>query len=118
MEFLGYTRPSGPAGIRNYVMVLPLVRCANELAWTIAEGVDSVVPLMHNHACLRLGEDNERAKKTFIGLGPATTKGYIKKALDLDHQLIAVSDNKYTVEDDMGFYEIVCGRNAGLSVLV
>ena len=69
MEFLGYTRPSGPAGIRNYVMVLPLVRCANELAWTIAEGVDSVVPLMHNHACLRLGEDNERAKKTFIGLG-------------------------------------------------
>jgi len=69
MEFLGYTRPTGPAGIRNYVMVLPLVRCANELAWTIAEGVEGVVPLMHNHACLRLGEDNERAKKTFIGLG-------------------------------------------------
>ena len=69
MEFLGYTRPKGPAGTRNYVMVLPLVRCANELAWTIAAGVEGAVPLLHNHACLRLGEDNERAKRTFINLG-------------------------------------------------
>ena len=69
MEFLGYTRPKGPAGIRNYVVVIPPVRCSNELAWTIADGVNGVVPILHNHACARLGPDNERAKKTFVGLG-------------------------------------------------
>ena len=69
MEFLGYTRPSGPAGIRNYVVVLPPVRCSNELAWTIAEGVNGTVPLLHNHACSRLGPDIERAKATLTGLG-------------------------------------------------
>ena len=69
MEFMGYPRPVGPAGIRNYVIVVPPVRCSNELAWTIAEGVHGVVPILHNHACARLGPDNERAKKTFIGLG-------------------------------------------------
>lgn len=51
---------------------------------------------------------------TYIGLGPATSKGYIKKALDLDHQLIAVSDNKYPRPDDDDFYQIVCGRNASM----
>ncbi|MFW6056717.1 MAG: UxaA family hydrolase, partial [Chloroflexota bacterium] len=69
MEFLGYTRPDGSAGIRNYVVVIPPVRCSNELAWTIAEGVNGVVPLLHNHACARIGPDVERAKKTLIGLG-------------------------------------------------
>ena len=69
MEFQGYTRPSGPAGIRNYVVVIPPVRCSNKLAWTIAEGVGGVVPILHNHACARLGPDNVRAKKTLVGLG-------------------------------------------------
>jgi len=69
MEFLGYPRPDGSVGIRNYVVVIPPVRCSNELAWTIAEGVNGVVPLLHNHACARVGPDVERAKQTLVGLG-------------------------------------------------
>jgi altronate dehydratase large subunit len=69
MEFLGYTRPDGSAGIRNYVLVIPPVRCSNELAWTIAEGVSGAVPLLHNHSCARIGPDVERARRTLAGLG-------------------------------------------------
>ena len=49
---------------------------------------------------------------TYVGLGPASSKGYINKALKMKHRLIAVSDNKYVNEGDAGFYEVVCGRNA------
>ncbi len=69
MYFQGYERPNGTAGIRNYVVVLPATSCANELACAIAEGAAGAVPLLHNHGCLRLQPDNERAYRTLVGLG-------------------------------------------------
>ena len=32
MEFMGYPRPDGSAGARNYIAVIPAVQCANEMA--------------------------------------------------------------------------------------
>ena len=69
MEFLGYERPNGTAGIRNYVAVIPATSCANELACAIADGAAGAVPILHNHGCLRLQPDNERAHRTLVGLG-------------------------------------------------
>jgi len=69
MEFLGYDRPNGTAGIRNYVAIIPATSCANELACAIADGAAGSVPLLHNHGCLRLQPDNERAHRTLVGLG-------------------------------------------------
>ncbi len=69
MEFSGYERPNGQAGIRNYVCIIPVTCCANELACAIAEGAAGSVPLLHNYGCLRLKPDNERAQRTLIGLG-------------------------------------------------
>jgi altronate dehydratase large subunit len=68
-EFLGYERPNGQAGIRNYVCILPTVSCANEMACSIADGAAGSVPLLHNHGCLRLKPDNDRARRTLVGLG-------------------------------------------------
>jgi len=68
-EFLGYERPNGRAGIRNYVCILPSVSCANEMACAIADGAAGAVPLLHNYACMRLKPDNERAYRTLVGLG-------------------------------------------------
>ena len=31
MDFMGYVRPDGKAGSRNYVAVIPSVVCANEV---------------------------------------------------------------------------------------
>lgn len=69
MHFNGYKREKGPAGIRNHVVVLPTIGCINELASEIASKVKEAVPLLHNHACIRLGPDLLRAKRTLIGIG-------------------------------------------------
>ena len=69
MEFLGYERSNGQAGIRNYVCILPTTSCANEMACAIADGAAGAVPLLHNYGCLRLKPDNDRAHRTLVGLG-------------------------------------------------
>jgi len=71
MEFLGYERPNGTVGVRNYLAVIPAGRCANELAARIADelGGDGVVALLHNHDCIYLKPDRERALRALIGLG-------------------------------------------------
>lgn len=48
----------------------------------------------------------------FVSLGPSSSKGYIRKALELGHELIACSDNRYVLPGDLSFYEVLCGRNA------
>ncbi len=69
MEFLGYERPGGRAGIRNYVSILPVTSCSNELASMIADGAAGSVPILHNYGCMRLKPDNDRAHRTLAGLG-------------------------------------------------
>lgn len=43
MEFMGYVRPDGKVGARNYVAVIPSVTCANDVANAI--GVEFVKTL-------------------------------------------------------------------------
>ncbi len=69
MEFQGYARPDGSVGIRNYGVVIPGGRCANELATRIADGVPGVVALVHNQPCIHLKSDNQMALRALIGLG-------------------------------------------------
>jgi len=69
MEFLGYERPGGRAGIRNYVSIIPVTSCSNELACAVADGAAGSVPILHNYACMRLKPDNDRAHRTLAGLG-------------------------------------------------
>jgi len=69
MNFLGYARKDGSVGTRNLVVVLPTIGCANEIADRIARTVPGVIALTHNHACIRLGNDAVRARRTLTGLG-------------------------------------------------
>lgn len=69
MDFMGYIRPDGSVGVRNHVVVLPTIGCVNEMANRISNQVKNSIPLLHNNACIRLGEDALRAKKTLIGIG-------------------------------------------------
>ncbi len=70
MEFMGYPRPDGSAGARNYVAVIPAVQCGNELADRIATEVGgNVVALTHNAACVNIPSDKEMVHRTLVGLG-------------------------------------------------
>jgi altronate dehydratase large subunit len=69
MEFLGYERPDGSAGVRNHVAVISSGRCANEMATVIADAVPGATPIIHTHPCVRLKDDNDRALRVLAGLG-------------------------------------------------
>lgn len=69
MHFLGYERPDGSVGIRNQVVIIPSVCCANEMAARIAEQVPGAKPIFNNHSCSRLKPDNDMALRALTGLG-------------------------------------------------
>ncbi len=67
--FLGYRRPSGKAGTRNYIGILTSVNCSGSVARFIAEAaeksglldaypnVDGIVPIVHGTGCGMSGKD-------------------------------------------------------------
>jgi len=70
MRFMGYPRPDGSAGARNFVAVIPAVQCGNDMADHIASDAgDGVVALTHNAACVNIPSDKEMVHRTLVGLG-------------------------------------------------
>jgi altronate dehydratase large subunit len=67
--FMGYRRPGGRVGTRNYVGVLSTVVCANEVARGIAAQVKGAVAFSHQQGCCQTPPDLERVTKALIGLG-------------------------------------------------
>jgi altronate dehydratase large subunit len=66
MEFNGYVREDGKVGIRNYVLVVASVGCANTVVDKIAAQTGAS-PITHQQGCLQLGVDLELTKRTLIG---------------------------------------------------
>jgi altronate dehydratase large subunit len=54
---MGYERADGSFGIRNHVIVIPSVVCANGVVEAIAREVPGAVPLVHGHGCGRGATD-------------------------------------------------------------
>lgn len=66
-SFPGFARDNGPAGIRNHVLVLPTVACANGVVRSIGMAMDEVVPLEHGYGCGRAGQDHRRTSRVLTG---------------------------------------------------
>ena len=66
MPFYGYPREDGTYGVRNYLIVMSSVVCANGVVEEITRQVPGVVPITHAHGCGRTGEITMR---TLSGLG-------------------------------------------------
>src|SRR5699024_4518938 len=62
----GYRRADGSVGIRNHVLVIPSVFCANSVCKRIAENVEGAVSVEHQHGCGQIGIDKEQTKQTFV----------------------------------------------------
>jgi len=69
MGFMGYRRPDGSSGIRNYVAVISSVSCANGTVNAIARAVPKVKPITHTEGCGRGPADVIMATRTLVGLG-------------------------------------------------
>ena len=76
-KFLGYPRPGGRAGTRNYLAIIPTVFCANEVAAGIAKKFKRAKPLLHHQGCGQLKPDVDRVTQTLISLGTNPNVGAV-----------------------------------------
>ena len=65
--FQGYRRANGTVGVRNHVLVLPSVMCANHVVELIGRKVPEVVTVQHPTGCAQVGADFEQTKRTMAG---------------------------------------------------
>lgn len=69
MEFKGYRRPDGKAGIRNHVLLIPSVVCANRVARGISQQVVGTNWIEHQHGCTQLGADADLTAHVLVSHG-------------------------------------------------
>jgi len=69
MSFLGYQRPDGQVGVRNYVGVISTVGCANDVAVWIAQQIKGTALFIHPAGCGQLQPDLEIATRTLASIG-------------------------------------------------
>jgi len=67
MIFAGYRRRNGTVGVRNHVLVLPSVMCANHVVDRIGRQVPEVITIAHPTGCSQVGADFEQTKRTLAG---------------------------------------------------
>jgi altronate dehydratase large subunit len=65
--FQGYRRRNGTVGVRNHVLVLPSVMCANHIVDRIGRALPEVVTVNHPTGCSQVGADFEQTKRTMAG---------------------------------------------------
>ena len=69
MEFQGYHRADGKAGLRNHVLVIPSVVCSQGAAEAITRNLKGAVYLPNVFGCAQVGADREQTKRTLVGFG-------------------------------------------------
>lgn len=64
----GYRRPDGRFGVRNYVLVLSSVGCANHVVDLIAKDIPDAVPLRNAKGCGQLGRSAQMMSRCLVNL--------------------------------------------------
>lgn len=117
MKIKAYKRPDGKYGIRNKVLILPSVGCANETARLISQQVNGSISINNRKGCGQIGTGIEIMRRTLIGLsvnpniygtilvglGCETTKPYelceeIKKISNKPIEVITIQDEGGTLK--------------------
>jgi altronate dehydratase large subunit len=65
--FWGYPRVDGSAGIRNLLLVVPSVICANTVAQRVASLIPGAVAIPHPHGCAQVGDDVTLTERVLAG---------------------------------------------------
>lgn len=68
MKINAFKRPDGRYGIRNKILILPSVACANETARLIASQVEGAISIPNPKGCGQIGTGIEIMRRTLIGL--------------------------------------------------
>jgi altronate dehydratase large subunit len=61
--FMGYRRQDGRAGVRNHVLVLATVGCANAVVDYVGRQLPEVVAISHVYGCSQIGDDLSQTRR-------------------------------------------------------
>lgn len=73
----GFRRDNGKFGIRNHLLIMPTVVCANQVCSRIQQQVPGTVAIPHQHGCSQVGSDKERTHKVLVGMGKNPNVGAV-----------------------------------------
>jgi altronate dehydratase large subunit len=73
----GYRRPDGKMGIRNHVLLMPTVVCANQVVNRIQQETRGTVAIPHQHGCSQIGKDMEQTHRVLVGMGKNPNVGAV-----------------------------------------
>ena len=62
-----YKRKNGEVGVRNYILIISSVVCANKAVSLIGNNQDNVISITHPNGCDQAGKDKERTLRTLAG---------------------------------------------------
>lgn len=66
--FKGFQRADGSIGVRNQVLAVSTVACANYVAENIARDYPDVIPVTHQYGCDQVGKDLDLFVNTLLGI--------------------------------------------------
>ncbi len=67
IKIKGYLRKDDLVGIRNHIVVMSSVSCANFVVEQIARTDVDIIPVTHQHGCTHMGADTEQVLRTLSG---------------------------------------------------
>ena len=67
MEFFGYRRPDGRAGVRNHILILPASVCATDTARIAAGQVQGAVTFHNQNGCSQVAADQQLTMDVMAG---------------------------------------------------
>ena len=67
IKLKGYRRSDNLFGVRNHVVVMSTVSCANSVVEQIARIDTDIIPITHQHGCTHMGADTEQVLRTISG---------------------------------------------------
>lgn len=68
MKFKGYRRTDGTIGIRNHILILPTVSCANETCRMIADALPEAISFVNQNGCGEVEISRRVTQKVLTGL--------------------------------------------------
>ncbi|MBX9975863.1 UxaA family hydrolase [Cytobacillus firmus] len=111
----GYRRPNGKMGIRNHLLIIPTVVCANHVSNRIQQSVPVSVAIPHQHGCSQIGDDKERTHKLLAGMGKNPNVGAVL-LVSLGCEVIDASELKKEIEETGKLVEWIDIQDAGGSI--
>ena len=74
--FQGYRRSDGRVGVRNHVLVVSTISCANHVASLIAQRTGTAA-ITHDVGCLQFAQDRALTERTIFGAGMSPNVGAV-----------------------------------------